>query len=374
MWDEVQTLVVDLGSGLCKAGFAGDEAFRSVFPSVTGRPMYVQGGPRDFYIGDEAWARAGILILRNPIEHGIVTNWDDLQKIWDHIYYNELRVDPSHYPVLLTEPAWNPRAEREKMIQLQFETFNVPSFYVALSGLLSLYSYGRTTGVALEVGDGVTQVVPVYEGYVCPHATARLDLGGRDVSVFLQKILNERGDYTFTTSHEREIVRDMKEKFGYVALDFDAEMRRAATRRDFNVSYTLPDGNEIEIGNERFHCSELLFKPYLDGFEYDGIDQPLFDTINAWDPDIHKDLYANIVLAGGTTMFPGFRERIEKEIVRLAPAWMNVKVVVFPERKYSAWIGGSILASLAIFPQMTITHEEYNDMGPAIVHSKCRQL
>ena len=169
---------------------------------------------------------------------------------------------------------------------------------------------------------------------------------------------------------EREY-RDMKEKYAYVAYDYNAEMNKAKNSSECDVSYTLPDGNVITIADERFRCPELLFKPHMNGFEFDGIDKTLFDSVMKCDIDVRKDLYANIVLSGGTTMFNGLPERIEKEITTLAPPTMKVKVVAPPERKYAVWIGGSILASLATFPQMVITHEEYNDAGPGIVHRKC---
>jgi actin len=293
-----------------------------------------------------------------------------MEKIWHHTFYNELRVDPAEHPVLHTEAPLNPKVNREKMIQLQFETFNVPSFYVGIQAVLSLYSSGRTTGIVFDAGDAVSHAVPIYERHSLPHAILRLNLAGRDLTAWLQKILNERG-YTFTTSAEREIVRDVKEKLAYVALDFDAEMQKAATTSDLTGSYNVFDVEEIVIANERFRCPELLFKPHFNGFDCDGIDQTLFDSIMKCDIDVRKELYANIVLSGGTTMFTGLPERIEKEIIRLAPPTVKVKVVAPPGRKYAAWIGGSILASLPTFPQMVITRGEYKDAGPGIVHRKC---
>ncbi len=371
---EVKAMVIDNGSGMCKAGFSGEQQPRSVFPEVFGKPknpgLLIGIGAKEFYIGEEAQQKRGVLKLEYPIESGIVKNWEQMQQIWCHTIYNELRVDPTEYGALLTEAPLNPKINREKMVQIFFETFKVPTFYVAIQAVLSLYAAGRTTGIVVDSGDGVTHTVPIFEGYSIPHAVMKILLAGRDLTSYLFKILTERG-WNFSTTAEMEIVREIKEKMCFVVPDFAEAMTNSLKSTEYDRTYTLPDGQVMTIGNERFRCPEFLFTPSLEGREHEGIHTLTFKSIGKCDMDVRKDLYSNVILSGGTTMFEGLPERLEKELVKLAPPSMSINITAMPERKYSVWIGGSIISALSTFQSMWIKKEEYDEVGSGIVHRKC---
>lgn len=324
----------------------------------------------DCVIGEAAIRKRGILTLKYPIEHGIVTNWPDMEKIWKHTY-DALAVEPEAHPVLLTEPPMNPKRNREKMTEIMFENFGVPALYVAIQAVLSLYATGRTIGIVADSGDGVTHTVPIYEGYALPHACMRLDLAGRDLTDYLGKLLMERG-VSLTTSAEREIVRDIKEKLCYVATNYDEELDKYILRKDeMQQVYELPDGHKINIGSESFRCSEALFKPSLLGQEVAGLHEAIFSSIAGCDMDLRREMYNNVVLSGGTTMLRNIEVRLQHDITRMAPSTMRIKIIANPERCFSVWSGGSVLASLSSFQNMWIDAAEYDEVGPSIIHRKC---
>ncbi|EGG15133.1 hypothetical protein DFA_09957 [Cavenderia fasciculata] len=369
MSDLKPTVVIDCGSGLCKAGFTGDDAPSAVFSSVVGCPKHggfmVDKGLKAYYVGDEALGAYGDkLIVNYPIQRGLITNWDDVEKIWDYAF-NQLNANPEEHAILLSEAPLNPMGDRENMTQIMFETFSTPAFYLGVQAALSLYATGTTTGIVLDCGDGVTHAVPINQGYAIQGAVVSRNIGGRDITDYMLKNLVKRGNTTATM----EISRDTKEKLCHIALDYHSEMQADASSTQFEKQYELPDGQVIAIGNERFRCPEALFRPSLVGMQFDGIHQATNQAItNCEFVDVRQKLYANVVLAGGSTMFSGMAERMEKELCALAPSRVNI--IAPPERQYSAWTGGSSLASLSTFQDMWISKEEYQETGPFIVHSK----
>ncbi|EAT43990.1 AAEL004646-PA [Aedes aegypti] len=335
-------VVIDNGSGWIKAGLAGEDEPSAVFPTFVAE-------------NDEGH--------RNPVRLGTIIDWDGMEKVWQATFRDRLNVAPEEHPVLLTDVPLNPKAYREKMTQIMFESFNCPAVYMANQAVLSLYAAGRTSGIVLDCGHDVTHIVPVYRGHALSNAIKRLVFAGRSLTDYLADLLEEKG----TPSLELETVRGIKEKLGYVAFEFDKEMSTATTEKYFQ----LPNGKSITVGQERFRCAEALFQPALLDLESPGVHQVLFDSLMQCDIDVRKELFGNVVLSGGSTMFGGMRERLELELRALAPGTVKVKVVAPAQRVYSAWRGGSNLASLASCQKLWITREEYDEFGLDVVQRKC---
>ena len=324
MDEEVTVVVIDNGSGECKAGFAGNDAPRSVFSSIVGRPkvpqIMVGLDNNDVYMGSEAEQKKGVLKCTHPVQAGEVVDWDDMEKLWHYTLGVELKVSPEHHPILLTESPMVPRENRERMTQIMFEVFNVPCLYIQSTAVLSLFSGGRTSGVVLDSGYGISHSVPIFEGYAIPSGIEKIKLSGEDLTLELQKLLNQRGaassmigmrqdaaKKTFTTLAEIEQIRIMKESMTYCVENYEHALQESTESKACEKAYQLPDGSKIILGKERFACPEILFNPDLaerPDIAREGVQKYIYDSIMKCDEGIRRDFFKHIMLAGGNTLFP----------------------------------------------------------------------
>ncbi|CAD2084574.1 actin-related protein [Plasmodium vinckei] len=366
-----QPIIIDNGSGYIKSGFAGDDAPNLVFPSYVGRPKYkrVMAGAVEgnLFVGNKAEEYRGLLKVTYPINHGIIENWNDMENIWIHVY-NSLKINSEEHPVLLTEAPLNPQKNKEKIAEVFFESFNAPALFISIQAILSLYSCGKTNGTVLDCGDGVCHCVSIYEGYSITNTITRSDIAGRDITTYLGYLLRKNG-HLFNTSAEMEVVKSMKENCCYVSFNMSKE-KNTSEKSLTNLPYILPDGSQILIGSERYRAPEVLFNPSILGLEYLGLSELIVTSITRADMDLRKTLYSHIVLSGGTTMFQGFGDRLLNEIRKFAPKDITIRISAPPERKFSTFIGGSILASLATFKKIWINKQEFDEYGSAILHKK----
>ncbi|KAJ6251298.1 actin-7-related [Anaeramoeba flamelloides] len=369
-----QAIVIDNGSAYIKAGFADDDQPRCIIPTVVGRPKNQEMNNENRIVGKEAMEKRENLTLKYPIEHGIVTNWDDVEKLWEHTFSKGLKTNPEEHKVLLTEAPLNPKANREKTVEIMFETFKVPAMYLANSAVLDLLSTGSSSGLLVQSVDDVTNIVPIFEGHALPYAVSQLDLGGRDLTDYMMKIITESKKYSFTTSSDREIVRDIKEKLGYVVLDFDQEMKRASYTKELERNYKLPTGEMIILNNERFRCTEPLFQPSLIGLEQEGIHELSFNSITKCDPSIRSTLFKNIYVTGGNGKFHGIHERLQKELDTLTQRRKYISMCVRVHNSSMMNISWTWTAGL-VFVEMNensfISKKEYEEAGASIVHRRC---
>ena len=283
-----------------------------------------------------------------------------------HVYAKPcLNAKQEEHPVLMTEAPLNPRSNRNKMAEIMFETIRAPALYFTPPSVLSLYASGRTTGVVLDVGDTVTHAVPVYEGFALQHSISRSDIAGRDVTRELQLQLRRAG-LSFTTTAEADLAKTIKEETCFLTPTPTDE----SAERESKIQYQLPDGSVVNLGAERYAAPNLLFDPTLIGSEEPGASDILVSSIMKSDIDLRSKLYSQIVLAGGSTLTPRFGDRLLYDLRARSPAHTRIRISAPPERLYSSYVGGSILASLATFKNMWVSKEQYEEEGSRILHRR----
>jgi actin beta/gamma 1 len=369
---EAAPIVYDNGSGMIKAGFSGETLPRTVFPTIIGKPKFSGGMPimsgKSNCYGDEAEKRKGVLKLEFPIENGIINDWDAVTNIWYHTYMNELRIKPEEFPLLITDSDRDPKKNKEKMIEFLLEKMNVPSLFVVNPAMLVLYSCGILTGAAFDCGDTLTQFVPAEEGKAYINSISKKHFGGRQLTTYLCDLINGR-ELIFQNSSDQYTAKGIKEQACYIALDPKEEAKTVA-----QMEYSLPDGNKVAIKNERYLCPEALFTHQPTVVKDDEtLPKFLYNSIMKCEEPVRNSMLENIVIGGGSSLFPGFEERLEKELNSLAAPGTKIGIKAQKNksfRGYAAWIGGSVLSSLSTFKNLLISKKEYSDMGASNTAAK----
>ena len=363
--EENEDVVVDNGSHMIKSGFAGGKTCTCRMPAIVGKLC----GRNESFIGDSAIKWRESLSITCPLEFGIVKDWDNMTKIWDFMFRQELKVS-SEFGVLITEPPLNPKSNREKIAQVLFESFGVSRLYVSMPATLALLSNGRTTGIVLDVGETVSHVAPFFDGNLISNAVRRIDFGGKDLNLYLQKLMTEQG-YCFTNYSELEELRSIKEKLCHIKMDLYQTHLTNNHKNNSHEYFTLADGDQVNVGKERWLCPEAMFNPHLTGANLPGVHELLFDSLMSCDMDIRSSLFLDVFLSGSSTLFRGFQARLHNELRGLIPSTKGLRVRADPARNKSVWMGGSMLASLSCFDDCWITKAQYDEHGPCLLNQCC---
>lgn len=381
---ETPTVIIDNGSGFIKAGTNTDSLPSVFFPTVVGFPrrrflhlFNDKPSQEKIFIGDKAVENRHQLTIVNPIDHGHIDDWEQMAYVWQHVY-DVLGLNPSEHPCLLTEPPNCSSTHRNKLAETLFEGFDAPEVCLGVTGLMAIYGTGQTTGLVVDIGEGVTQCVPVFDGYLEASSLRRSDFGGEELQMYLQKILCDMG-YQMTTRDDYEHVRVIKETLCFCSLDPASDQQRT----DLDRTYHLPDGltlrdgetTEITLGPERFYPAEALFNPQLCGRDNPSLTDLIWSSVKACPMENRKSLVASVVLCGGSSMFPGFPERLEQELKNTAPPKSRsiVSVSSPKERQFLVWVGAKTFTDPSLRPMqdhLWITKAEWEEVGPRIVAQK----
>ncbi|NXD87576.1 ACTL9 protein, partial [Halcyon senegalensis] len=364
-------VVIDTGTRSWRAGFSGQETPTAEINTLVSCPVTrPRGSGEDWskaFVGEEALFYPDTEII-DPMQNGIIVNWEAAKTLWQHLFDHELQILAEEHALLLTDPLLSPTTHREQMAEVVFESLGSPGFFVAHQPVLSTYAHGRTSGLVVDIGYAVSQAVPVHEGYGLAYATERMDLAGSHLSWYLATLLEGTG--YMLNNKMVHAMEDIKHKCCYVASNFESECQLPPG--SYALDFPLPDGQTISLGKERFQCPEVLFNPLPNwGTPYMGIHEMAQRSLDRLPDEIRSTMYKNILLCGGSSLFKGLEMRFCSELLQSLPPNTELKVAAMPLRRYSAWIGGSILSALKNFQTWWIRRDEYDEEGPRIVHQKC---
>lgn len=368
--------VIDNGSGYMKAGFSGEESPKIMFPTMVGKTkvegIYVGDEKKESIIGSEAEKKFGILDISYPIQGGVVVNWDEMERIWANTFYTELKIAPEEHNLLLSESPFTSRKDREKTLEMMFETFNCASTYIVAQSVLAAYSVGKSTGISIDCGHTSLNFAPIYEGFLIRNSVHHIPIAGKDINDLMINLLMKNGQVIESKMQKQSIIK-AKELYCYFAQDFKNEEKEFDNNGEEIKEWELPDKRKIKIGKERFQSTEVLFNPKKFGYDYSNFQELFKKTVKSIDTDLREIMLANIIFNGGTTLIKGFKSRVNQEIEEAGKDYeFKKKIHTYPEAQFMAWIGGSILSSLSNFENLWITKAEYKEEGKAtIVHKKC---
>mmetsp|Transcript_4053 Transcript_4053/g.14161 ORF Transcript_4053/g.14161 Transcript_4053/m.14161 type:complete len:420 (-) Transcript_4053:47-1306(-) len=401
-------VVIDNGTGYSKLGFAGNVEPSYIIPTCIGVNDSAAKAPQksagrlddlDFLIGDEALANSNKYTINYPIRHGQIENWDHMERFWQHNIFKYLRCDPEEHYFLLTEPPLNPPENREYTAEIMFETFNVAGLYIGVQAVLALAaslaskrgSGSTLSGTVIDSGDGVTHVIPVSDGFVIGSSIKSVPIAGRDLTAFVQQLMRERGE-NIPPEDAMDVARKVKENHCYTCSDLAKEFakhhrepekyhkRVSGVKRATGVPWSA------DVGYERFLAPEVFFQPEIFSADYVT---PLPELVNqaivSSPIDARRNLYKNIVLSGGSTMYKDFGRRLQRDIKRMVDTRISeseasnggtlkaqaveVNVLTHHMQRFAVWFGGSVLASSPEFYTAAHTKADYEEYGPNIART-----
>lgn len=333
------------------------------------------------YYGDKAEREVQRLKVTRPIQNGIITNFDIMEDVWQYTF-EELGVNSEHHPILVTEPPNNPKKVREKMAEIFFDVFECPFFTVQPTAVMAMYATGNTSAVVLDSGDGLTYALPVVEGVSHMQWMRHADYGGRDLNTLLAKMLAKYKDARFVRSKDLQQVINMKESLCYVSTNPERDFDMSIEELDAMAkTYKLPDGREVDLDEERWKVPEALFRPSILGHEdhIQGVGGLLWEAISEAPIDNRKDLMGKVLLSGGSTMFEGFSQRMEREMAQWAPpgaqgGFRFLNGHQSGDNRQAVCSGSQIFSSLRDTCGMGahnswVTKSKFLEVGPDIIHS-----